>query len=364
MKRFLAVFLVLFLCGCSQKPPQSLLDTTLSSMTLTEKCYQLLVVSPEALTGIGTAIQAGETTRQALSSHPVGGIMYLAKNLKSKEQTALMLDNTRQYAKIPPFLSVDEEGGKVARVADTLGTSQFSPMFTYREEGAETAYTNAAAIAKDLKSLGFSQNYAPVADIWTNPENQVIADRAYSDSPEKAAELVAAAVKGFQEHGIIATLKHFPGHGDTKEDTHAQTAYSHKTLEELRACEFLPFQAGIAAGADFVMCAHITVPEIDTVPAVFSKALITDILRNELGFQGVILTDAMEMKAISDHYSSDIAAVKALQAGCDMILCPEDMELAVQGITDAVSAGELSEERINQSVRRILSVKEKYGLLS
>jgi len=215
-----------------------------------------------------------------------------------------------------------------------------------------------------LYSLGFNQNYAPVADVWTNPDNQVIATRAYSNTPETAAELVASAVKGFQDNGIIATLKHFPGHGETAEDTHTQTAFSYKSLEELFSCEFLPFQAGISAGADFVMCAHITVPKVDNVPATLSKIFITNILRGELGFQGVVITDAMEMGAISDQYSSDVAAVKAIQAGCDMILCPEDMQLAIQGILDAVSKGELSEERIDQSVRRILSVKEKYGLLS
>ncbi|MBR5152988.1 MAG: glycoside hydrolase family 3 protein [Clostridia bacterium] len=364
MKRFLILPLLFFLCGCSQKPAPSTVDALLSSMTLEEKCYQLLVVTPEALTGIGTATQAGDATKTSLIQYPVGGVIYFAKNLKSPEQTRQMLKNTREYSKITPFLSVDEEGGLVARVADTLGTTQFSPMYTYREQGETVAYENAASIACDLKDLGFQLNYAPVADVWTNPQNTVISTRAYSDSPEEAAQLVSAAVKGFQENGIIATLKHFPGHGDTQEDTHSQSAYNHKTLEELKNCEWIPFRAGIDAGADFVMCAHITVPEVDAVPAVFSKKLITDGLRGELGFQGVVITDAMEMKAISDHYESDVAAVMAIEAGCDMILCPEDMHRAFEGIINALMDGTLTEERINQSVRRILTVKEKYGLLS
>ncbi|MBQ2615211.1 MAG: beta-N-acetylhexosaminidase [Clostridia bacterium] len=364
MNRLFSLLCALSLCLCSCTPTENLskAEQLLQEMSLKEKVYQMFTVSPEALTGIGTAIQAGDATRNALQTHPVGGIMYLAKNLKSTDQTREMLANTKSYSAIPPFLSVDEEGGKVARVADTLGTTQFSPMYTYRNDGVETAYNIGKTLATDIGGLGFNQNYAPVADLWTNPQNTVISTRAFGDSPEETGKLVAAAVKGMQEQGVIATLKHFPGHGDTSEDSHTGKAYSYRTLDQLRSCEFIPFQKGIDAGAEFVMCAHITVPEVDEVPATFSRTLIEEVLRGELGFDGVVITDALEMKAISAYYSADQAAVLAVQAGCDMLLCPADLNLAVQGLLDAVEDGTLTEERINQSVLRILRVKESYGL--
>ncbi|MEE1013840.1 MAG: glycoside hydrolase family 3 N-terminal domain-containing protein [Clostridia bacterium] len=371
MKRILTHLLSILLCtviltGCSSpvknsvvSQPESLLET----MTLEEKVYQMLTVSPEALTGIGTATQAGDATKQALAKYPVGGIMYKAKNLESPEQTKTMITNTKDYAAIPPFMAVDEEGGAVARVADTLGTTKFSPMYDYRAEGAEKAYEIGATLARDIRQFGFNQNYAPVADVWTNPSNTVISTRAFSDNPDAVAERVAAAVRGLQENGVIATLKHFPGHGDTAEDSHTGQAFSYKTLEELRACEFIPFRAGIEAGADFIMCAHINVPAVDNLPATLSKTLVTDILRNELGFHGVIITDAMEMNAIAGFYSPEESAVLAINAGCDMILCPSDMVRAAEGILSAIQKGELTEARIDESVLRILTVKEKNGIL-
>lgn len=365
---FSALFCTVILAGCSSSPVKnsapSQPESLLASMSLEEKVYQMLTVSPEALTGIGTAVQAGEATKQALAQYPVGGIMYKAKNLESPGQTKTMIANTKAYSAISPFIAVDEEGGAVARVADTLGTTKFSPMYDYRAEDAEKAYEIGATLAKDIKQFGFNQDYAPVADIWTNPSNTVISTRAFSDNPEAAAERVTAAVQGLQENGVIATLKHFPGHGDTAEDSHTGQAFSHKTLDELRACEFIPFRAGIEAGADFVMCAHIIVPEVDSLPATLSKTLVTDIMRKELGFDGVVITDAMEMGAIADYYSPEEAAVLAIQAGCDMILCPSDMVRAAEGILTAVQADELSEVRIDESVLRILAAKEKYGILT
>lgn len=339
-------------------------DARLAEMSLYEKVYQMFVVSPEKLTGVSTVTQAGETTKNALAQYPVGGIMYNTKNLRTAEQVTEMIANTKAYSKTAPFISVDEEGGNVARVAGTLGTTAFSPMYTYRDEGPAKAYEIGAVLARDISRFGFNQDYAPVADVWTNPANRVISTRAFSGDPNAAADMVAAAVKGMQDNGVIATVKHFPGHGDTAEDSHTGRAYSHKDLDQLRACEFLPFRAGIAAGVDFVMCAHITVPAVDALPATMSKTLVTDILRGELGFSGVVITDAMEMQAISSYYPSGTAAVNAVKAGCDMILSPDTLAEAAQGVIAAVESGEISQARIDESVRRILTVKEKYGILN
>lgn len=335
----------------------------MAQMSLYEKVYQMLVVSPEKLTGSGAVTQVGAAMENALAQYPVGGILYNTANLISASQTVQMISDTKAYSAITPFITVDEEGGKVARVASKLGTTKFSPMYTYRNQGADKAYEIGAALAKDISQFGFNQDYAPVADIWTNPANTVIGTRAFGDDPNTVAALVAAVVKGLQDNGVIATLKHFPGHGDTAEDSHTSVAYSYKTLDQLRSAEFIPFRAGIEAGADFVMCAHVTVPNVDSVPATMSEILITDILRGELGFEGVVVTDSMSMKAISAYYSSAEAAVNAVKAGCDMILSPYNMPQAAYAMMQAVENGTISEARIDESVRRILSVKEKYGLL-
>lgn len=338
-------------------------DEILSQMTLEEKIYQLFVTSPEKITGVETAVQAGETTKNALAAYPVGGIMYSAKNLETPQQVKTMLFNTQSYAKLGLFLSVDEEGGNVARVQKKLGTTKFEPMFYYRDRGPDCAYFIASTLSRDIAQFGFNQDYAPVADIWTNPQNTVISTRALSDNPHTAAELVGAAVKGFRENHIISTLKHFPGHGDTSADTHTGLATTAKTLEQLRQTEFLPFAAGIGAGADFVMVAHITASEIDDRPATMSSRIMTGILREEMNFQGVIITDAMEMGAITNFYSSQEASVNAFAAGADMLLSPQNLPAAAAGIRDAVNNGTIPLERLNQSVKRILNAKLVHGIL-
>ena len=214
-----------------------------------------------------------------------------------------------------------------------------------------------------MSALGFNLDFAPVADVWSNPDNTVIGERAYSDDYAQAAELVGNAVKGFNDGGVMCTLKHFPGHGDTAEDSHYSSAYVYRTKEEIMADEMQPFRSGIEAGAEFVMVGHLIVPDIDEVPATFSYKIATGILRDELKFEGVAITDSFEMESIADNYSVDDAVVMSVKAGMDMILQPKDMASAVNSIEQAVADGELSEDRIDESVRRILTLKESRGLL-
>ena len=189
--------------------------------------------------------------------------------------------------------------------------------------------------------------------------NSIIGDRSFGSNAGDDAAMVSACVEGLQEGDVSACLKHFPGLGSTTEDTHEGMATSEKTKEDFETTDFLSFQGGIDAGADFVMVSHLSVPNItgDNTPSSLSDKMITDILRGELGFNGIVITDAMDMKAVTDYYTSDEAAVKALQAGADMILMPEDFEAAYQGVLDAVNNGTLSEERINESLQRIYRVK-------
>ena len=214
-----------------------------------------------------------------------------------------------------------------------------------------------------MAACGFNMDFAPVADVWSNPKNKVIGSRAYSDDFQQAAELVAAAVEGFHEGGIACTLKHFPGHGDTSTDTHYGSAYVHKTLDELRQEELLPFQAGIDAGADAVMMGHLIVDQVDEQPALFSYAIVTELLREEMGFDGVVITDSLQMQAMTDYYGSDEIAVRAVQAGVDILLCPMNLDKAINALTQAVEDGEISEERLDESVLRILRLKQRCGLL-
>lgn len=344
-----------------EKP--SLVDETLAGMTLHEKVCQMMFVTPEELAGEDGVTVAGDATRQALENYPVGGIVYFAKNLESQDQVKEMIDNSQKYSSIGLFVATDEEGGVVNRLMDTVGTTYIGSMYYYKDDGDETAYENAYTIANDMSALGFNLDFAPVADVWSNPDNTVIGERAYSDDYAQAAELVGNAVKGFNDGGVMCTLKHFPGHGDTAEDSHYSSAYVHRTKEEIMADEMQPFRSGIEAGAEFVMVGHLIVPDIDEVPATLSYKIATGILRDELKFEGVAITDSFEMESIADNYSVDDAVVMSVKAGMDMILQPKDMASAVNSIEQAVADGELSEDRIDESVRRILTLKESRGLL-
>lgn len=334
------------------------------SMTLREKLCQMIILSPEGLEQNGTVIYADARTRDALEKYPVCGVVYSVRNMKSREQITGLLADTQSFSRIPLILTCDEEGGRVTRLMHTVGTTEIGPMFSYRNDGPGAAYENAATLAADISSFGFNMDLAPVADVLTNPDNTVIGDRAYSDSAEQAAELVAAAVRGFNDGGVACIIKHFPGHGSTEGDSHYGAAYVDKTLEELRRCDFLPFVSGIEAGADAVMIGHLTVKDIDSVPALFSERIVTDILRKELGFDGVVMTDALNMRAITDSYSPGETAVRAVKAGVDILLCPTDIDAALSALADAVDSGEISMERIDESVGRILTLKKNRGIIS
>lgn len=336
----------------------------LAGMTLHEKVCQLFIVHPEALTGASPVLSADATLEQALAGWPVGGLLLDKSNMSDRRQLTDLLTGAQAMSAIPLLLTCDEEGGRVNRLMSTVGTTWIGPMLDYKDAGTETAFENARTIAADLAVCGFNLDLAPVADVWSDPDNTVIGDRAYSDDFAQAAELVAAAVEGFHAGGTACTLKHFPGHGDTAADSHDGAVYVKKTLDELRENELLPFRAGIAAGADAVMIGHLTVPGLDSEPAPFSYRIVTELLREELGFPGAVMTDALEMKAVTDSYSSGEMAVKAIQAGVDLLLCPPDLPGAVTALEEAVSAGTIPLARLDESVRRILEFKLCRGILA
>lgn len=335
----------------------------LADMTLAEKICQLMVVRPEALMGVSPVTVAGETTREALEQWPVGGFIYSAQNLVDGEQTMSMIANAQSYSKLGLIISADEEGGRVARLMRTLGTTQIGPMYDYKDMGTETAYENAFTIGSDMAAYGFNTDYAPVADVWTNPENTVIGDRAYSDDFDQAAELVPSAVQGFHDAGVINCLKHFPGHGDTDTDTHSGAAVVDKSVDELMEGELKPFIAGMEAGADMVMVGHITMTAIDPDhPASLSEAVVTGLLREQLGWDGVVITDGLEMGALT-QYDMGERCLMALEAGVDLLLGVDDIPGAVKAIAEAVEMGRLTEQRIDESVLRVLDLKLEHGII-
>lgn len=336
-------------------------EELLAGMSLREKLCQLMIVRPEVLTGESPVTAAGETTRLALEQYPVGGLIYSVDNLVTQEQTREMIENTQSYSKIPLIISADEEGGNVGRLMYKLGTTFIHSMYSYKDMGEDTAYQNALTIGTDMVSCLFNTDFAPVADVWTNPANTVIGDRAYSDEFGQASELVAAAVRGFTESGVICCVKHFPGHGDTSTDTHEGAAVVDKSLEELRAGEFLPFEAGIEAGVDMVMVGHITVTAVDDEPATISHEVITGLLRVELGWDGVVVTDSLDMGALAGYEIGEVC-VKYLEAGGDIMLGIPDLAAALSALETAVTEGRLTEQRIDESALRVLMLKLSHGI--
>lgn len=335
------------------------IDEVIGQMSLTDKVAGLFFVTPEAITGVETATQAGEGTRTALEKYAVGGLIYFKKNIQDAEQIKAMIGNSREYSRYPLFVGVDEEGGSVSRVASAgLASQQASAAQIGASGDAGKAYEVGSQIGAGLAELGFDVDFAPVADI-ANVANSVMKDRSYGEEASAAAPFVVAMMNGLQENGVTACLKHFPGIGSTTADTHEGLASVDRTAQELREQEFTVFKSGIDAGARMIMVGHVNVPglEPEGYPASMSKAVITDILREELAYDGVIITDALSMGAISEYYSSEQAAVLALKAGCDMLLMPEDFLQAYAGVVSAISEGTISEQRVNDSLKRIYRIK-------
>lgn len=351
-------------------------DLLLSQMTLREKVGQLFIVRPDALdfsqsirqivdSGSNGVTELTDSIRAALEQYPVGGIVLFAKNITSPDQVTMLNADFQESSRIPLFLCVDEEGGVVARLANhsAFDLPKYTNAATVGRTGDATqAFSMGSTIGAYLREYGFNLDFAPVADVNTNPDNPIIGNRAFSPEPETAAQMAGSMADGLNAQGIIAVFKHFPGHGDTAEDSHLSLAVSHKTAEEMRQCEWLPFLE--AGSEDCIMVGHIAVPEItgDDTPASLSRQVVTEILKGELGFQGLVITDALEMGGITDAFSSGEAAVAALQAGCDILLMPENLSEAFDAVVAAVEDGTLSRQWLDSTVRRILEFKQYHGI--
>lgn len=335
-----------------------------SDMSVEEKVAQLFMITPEALTGYSQVTQAGEASREAYNNRPVGGIVLMENNLAGPTELVAMTDAYYQFGiernGVPLLVGIDEEGGTVLRIGKN---SNFNVEYIGNMSDITTtsaAYEVGKTLGGYLNTYGINVDFAPVADVCWNQANEVVRKRSFSSDANIVSEMVEQEIYGLQSQGVSATLKHFPGHGGTTEDSHVGYAYVYSTIDELRNGDLKPFKRGIEAGVELIMVGHICAPQTDSgeMPASLSKYWITDILRDEMGFEGVVITDALNMGAISSHYSSAEACLKAFEAGTDILLMPQDFDSAYQGILDAVNDGRISKERLDQSVERILKLKK------
>lgn len=357
--------------GSSTSSGTSSLD--INKMSIREKVGQMFFVRPEAL---DTSIHwneyaelpdyklqhVNETMLTINRDYPIGGMILYAHNIVDEAQLGEFIAEIRKLNG-SPLLAIDEEGGRVARIANNgnFDVPKYESMAAIAESGdPDEAYKAAFTIGSYVKKYGFDIDYAPVADVNTNPENVVIGPRAFSDDPETAAEFVVSYLNGLDSAGVIGTLKHFPGHGDVKTDTHSGYAETNKTWEEMLECEMVPFKAGIKAGAKMIMTAHIAAPKVtgDDLPATLSPVILQDKLRGELGFKGIIVTDAMDMGAITTQFGNAEAAIKSIQAGVDVVLCSREFTQVFDAVVKAVENGKKKVNRIDESVKRILDLKK------
>lgn len=338
-----------------------LIDYKLKNMSLEEKVGQLFQVGFQSKS-------IDREIKDLIENYHIGGVIYFTRNIENLEQTASLSKNLQELALdsgagIPLFISVDQEGGKVRRIKDL---TYFPANIEIGATGDKELSRKAAAVtAKELKGLGINVNLAPVLDVNNNPANPVIGERSFGADPILVAEMGVAYIKGLQAEGIIATAKHFPGHGDTAVDSHFDLPVINHSRERLDQVELYPFKKAIEAGVDSIMVAHIYFSTIESeagIPATLSKAVLNDLLREDLNFEGVIITDDLEMGAITNFFGTAAGAVKTIEAGSDIVLIShsyDKQKQAIEAVIAAVENGRISEKRIEESLRRIIKLKGK-----
>ncbi len=370
----------------------ALADRILEEMSLEQKICQMLMPSfyvrgRDNRTG-APLTELDSRTAEILQKYDFGGVILFNQNITGTVQVTKLIHDVQNASlsgdgQIPLLVAVDQEGGNVFR----LKTGCWMPgnMLLGATENPELAQKAAELIGSEIKAVGFNVNFAPTADVNNNPSNPVIGLRSFSSDQDITAKMVASSIQGFKDAGVISAVKHFPGHGDTATDTHVGLSVINRTYEELKNLELVPFKAGIEAGAQIVMTAHIQFPEIEKetytsistkkpvyLPATLSHKMITDVLRGDLGFDGVITTDAMDMGAITKHFSPVDAATLAINAGVDILLMAGDIstenqinkfEELIAALVSKVESGDIQEKRIDESVQRILELKIRNGIM-
>ncbi len=340
------------------------LNQKIASMTLEQKVGQLFFCSFRKDEQNLPVTVCNESIANTIKQYHIGGVVLFGENIDTEQQTKQLIADIKKHSDIPLFIGIDEEGGRVSRL-HASGKMQVADVPTAKEIGdtndTNVSYEYAKTIGSELKELGFDVDFAPVADVNTNAYNIVIGDRAFSSDANIAGDMVSAFVKGLQEQNISACAKHFPGHGDTIEDSHNGIALANRTLQQMQQTEWIPFQKAIEQNVDFIMAGHITTPNATTdgLPASLSHEMLTEQLRNNMHFDGIIITDALDMGAITKYYEN--APFDAVCAGADMVLMPFELQKSYETICHAVKEGIITEQELNQKVKRILSLKYDKG---
>ena len=337
-----------------------IVNAAIEVMPIEDKVAGLFMLTPEGLTGVKQVTKAGDSTKEALSKYAVGGLLYRTQNIKNKDSFKTMLENTILFSKYPVFLSVEEETGDANQIFKKgIGTKTDSAKALAATGDPQKAFEAGTAIGTYLKELGITMDLAPVADL-TSVEKSVVENRSFGSDLDVAYAFTTSVMAGLKEQGITPCVKHFPGLGSVKTDTDKGVVVSERTEEEFWANEILLYQRLINdGGANVIMVSNMAAPSLagDNTPCSLSEQVVTGILRQKLEYRGLIITDALDEKAVSEYYSSEQAAIMALKAGCDMIMCPENFEEAYNGVLKAVQDGTISEERINDALRRIYRIK-------
>ncbi len=381
------IILIMFFClafaGCAKKdetPPAHEIQTavaatveeTSETTTIDEIASQIDEMSLEDKVGQMFIIDFGnmDTSFVVHSSsgeldikqHNVGGFILFAEDIKGVEPVKELTAELKKISKIPPFISVDEEGGVVSRIGDSGAVADYCIPSARNMANNGTVEENYTKIAKTLKSMGFNMDFAPDADVDTNPDNPIIGNRAFSSDADITAQNVLIALNALRDNGVIPVIKHFPGHGDTETDSHKGTAIIPHDRQRLDSVELVPFKKAIENKAPVIMAGHIKVPAISDTdrPATLDPNIITGLLRTELGYDGVVMTDAMNMGAVTQYGSAE-SIKAAVNAGVDIILVPTDVKEAYDTVVNMVKNGEISENRIDTSVYRILLLKKEIG---
>ncbi|HEX6625523.1 MAG TPA: glycoside hydrolase family 3 N-terminal domain-containing protein [Pyrinomonadaceae bacterium] len=344
--------------GRDDKAEARWVEETLKSLSLRERVGQLVMTPVQ----VGPATVAGERfdeLRRQVEDNGLGGVIVRAG---SPAEVAALTNKLQERAKVPLFVAADYERG--LRMQMKTGTPFTNNMGVAAAGDVQAAYRQGKITAGEMRAIGVNWSFGPVADINNNPDNPVINVRSFGEDPRRVAAFVAAAVKGLRDGGVLSTAKHFPGHGDTATDTHIGLATIKADRARLDRVELVPFRAAIAADVDAVMTAHVAAPAItgDELPATLSAKMTTDLLRRELKFDGLVITDSLGMGAITRGYPGGEAAARAIKAGADIALSPPDTKAAIEAIEEFVRRGELTEARIDASVRRILRAKHRLGL--
>lgn len=345
----------------AEEPEADPIEEKIKNMTIEEKIGQMVIVGLESYI-------LDDNTRMMIDKYHVGGFILFGRNVENPDQLLTLLNslkNANLKNQIPLFLSVDEEGGRVSRMPDKINKLPSNETIGKMDD-PDLSYKIGGILAEELRAFGLNMDFAPVLDINSNPDNPVIGDRSFGSDENIVSKLGIETMKGIQAGGIIPVVKHFPGHGDTSVDSHIGLPSVKHDMDRLKSFELVPFQKAIEREADAVMIAHILLNKIDPQnPASLSKTIITDLLREQMKFNGVVITDDMTMGAIVENYTISNAVVQAIQAGSDIVLVCHEQENeveAIESIKKAVEDESIPEERIDESVYRILKLKQKYKL--